>query len=358
MIGKIQTKYIILVAILSLIVVIRLLLPYWALWYITSRINKTPNYHVKIADLKLNLLQGEVALDSVSLWKRNMSTTDPIFKVDNINFSLQWSALLKGKIVEKIIVQRPIITILDISDNHKKKEEPKITEQSVKVFPSLSPLNINEIIVHDGIIYFRNDRSKKPFNLYIKKINVSVKNIQNLARQHQELSAVLNLTAQAMDSADLFINLKFNPAIKTPTFSLQASLKDLPLTQINPFLKEYTNIETKAGTFSVYLEAKADQSRITGYVKPFLKGLQIKEENKGNLAQKIYEGAISTAHNILKNPTQETTATKIQISGNIDDPEASMLSIIGNLLRHGFIDGLLPKIDNNIPSHNISLKSK
>lgn len=350
---EIRAKYTILTVILLLTIITSLLLPYLALRYITSTINRSPDYKVKIADVNLSLLQGKAVIVDMRLWKKKLNIPDPIIKINNIEFSVQWYALFKGKLVAKIVLQRPIITIFDIDDNQKNTQTMKISEQSIKIFKSLLPININEIIVQDGTFYFKNNQSKNPFNLYMKKINISIKNIQNIKHQPQELTAILNLNAHVMDSASLSINLKFNPAINTPTFYLKSSLEELSLPQINSFLRKYTDLETKAGIFSFYLEAIAKQGKINGYIKPFLKNLEIKKEKNESLSQKIYEDAVSIAHNILKNPSQETTATKINITGDIDDPDVSILSIIRYLLSHGFIDALLPEIDDRLPRQNI-----
>ncbi len=343
----------IIITVILLIMVVRIALPYAALRYVTSEISQKTEYYAKISDLNLYLFQGKSVLTNMRLWKKDLKFKDPYLKVDRISFSIHWSALLKGKLVGKINIQHPIITIIDTSAPGKKKQQIQISEQSIKIFKSLMPLDINQTIVNNGEVYFKNNQVRNPFNIYLKNLNMTLKNMQNIGRK-TGLVSTLSLKCKIMDNADFVIQGKFNPSIKTPTFYVQASLEELELPKINSFLKKYTNVKTKSGSFSLFFEAAAASGKIKGYAKPFVKNLQIEEEKNANLGQKIYEGAISIAYKILKNNEQKSTATQINISGKIDDPNISLFSIIGNLLYHGFIQALIPSVDNKISMEDIN----
>ncbi len=339
-----KTRYVFII-IISVLIASRIALPYLVLWYATTEINKRPNYHVKIADLNFHLLEGKVTVVNAKLWKKDIDSKDPIFTVKHLSFSLQWRELFKGKLAVKIRANRPVITIVDISEDQKRKEKIPQNKNINKNFKSFAPPNIIQITVDNGAIYYKKEQIEHPFTIYLKKMNVNY--------HYRGSDSTFDLTARAMDSGDLSVNGKFNPLVKTPTFYIKLSIKELSLPKINDFLKQYTDVKTKTGSFSLFLEVAGAHQKITGYAKPFVKNLKIEEEKNAGLGQKVYEGAISLANNILKNVDKKSTATKIKFSGDIDDPDISIFSLIGYFIRHGFIEALLPSVDNSLSMHDI-----
>ncbi|MBS0350266.1 MAG: DUF748 domain-containing protein [Proteobacteria bacterium] len=264
--------------------------------------------------------------------------------------------MLKGSLVSKINIQHPVITINSIAENKDKKRKIQADDYINKI-KSSNNFKINQVMIYNGEVYFNNNQTPNSFNLYIKNINAKFNNIQNISNK-QGLMSSFSLAAKAMDDADLSISGKFNLTSKTPAFQIKASLKELSLPKLNPFLKEYTKLKTEQGTFTLFFEAVAANGRIKGYAKPFVKNLVIAKQQDASLGQKIYEGAVSAANKILKNQEQKTTASQIKISGKIDDPDVSALYVLKYLLYHAFIQSLLPSVDNKVSMNDVIYPEK
>src|ERR1700693_2543515 len=101
-------KYFFLILILILAAV-RVTMPYILMNYMSAEINKLPEYRVKIADVDMSLILGSYTLKNIQLWKLNDQSAQPFLRVSAMNISLQWSALLKGRIVAKVDILHPII---------------------------------------------------------------------------------------------------------------------------------------------------------------------------------------------------------------------------------------------------------
>ncbi len=102
------------------------------------------------------------------------------------------------------------------------------------------------------------------------------------------------------------------------------------------------------GQFSLYGEAAAAKGQIKGYAKPFLKDLKIGHPKNESVLNGIVNGVATVAAKILEDNDTKTIATKVNISGVIDNPDTSILSIIGYLLKHAFIQSLLQQLDSSI----------
>lgn len=345
------------IIVILVLIAVRVALPYIALNYVTSEINKTTEYRTKIADINLYLLQGKATVIDTRVWKKNLKISDPFLSIAKVNFSIQWRALLKGKLVGKINIKHPVINFIDTPTSSENKQQAQISEESIKIFKSLMPVVINQATVSAGEIYYKNNQAKPAINLYIKDINITLKNIQNIDGENGLVSS-FSLYAKAMESGNLTVQGKFDPLQKIPTFYVKASIKGLSLPELNTYLKKYTDIKTSSGSFSLFFEASAAQGRIKGYAKPFVKNLQIQKEKNSSLGQDIYEETIAAAYKLLKNPKQKSVATQINLSGKIDDPNASVFPLIGYLLHHAFIQALLPTVDNKFSMKDIVYPEK
>lgn len=244
------------------------------------------------------------------------------------------------------MVEQPTLNF--VSDPNKNNEQLTISSQWIDIVKTLYPLNINRLDVNDGEIYFRSFKGNPPFKTYINNVEFTIENMQNAQRKNQLLSSSFVFTGTPIGGGKISAEGKFDPFDKRPTFDLNTKLTSLQIKNIANLLKHYTSIDVEGGTFSLYGEVAAAKGKITGYVKPFIKNLKIGSPKDGSPISGIIDGLASVAAKILENPKQKTIATKIILSGSVDDPDTSILSIIGYFIRHGFINALLPQIDNTI----------
>jgi hypothetical protein len=342
----------ILFIIVIILVALRLYLPYFLIDYVEKQINKIPEYHVKIHDLDVSLWHGSYTIIDLQLWRITKHVPVPFFASQTIDLSVQWAALLHGSFVAKIVFNTPTINF--VIDQKNKNDQLSIDDQWVSIVKTLFPLNFNSITATNGNIYFRSYTGNPPFNVYLRNAQLQIDNIQQIANKNNLLPSNFNFTADTMKQGTVAFKGKFNPFNKTPTFKLDGTLKSLDLSQLKGFMKHFTSVDMQSGTFSLYGEAAAADNEITGYAKPFIKDLKIAPGKNSSPLEVIWDGVASVAATILKNPKQDTIATKINLKGNINDPNTSIRSIIGYMIRHAFIQALLPQVDHNIKMQDIT----
>jgi hypothetical protein len=68
----------------------------------------------------------------------------------------------------------------------------------------------------------------------------------------------------------------------------------------------------------------------------------LQPEQDQSLGQKIYEGVVGGVATVLRNQPRDQVATEVDLSGPIENPDASTLQIVGNLVQNAFFQAILP----------------
>lgn len=334
----------------ALLIAIRIALPYWLLHYVENKINQLPDYRVKIADIDVHLYRGAYTIKNIQLWKITKKIPVPFYQARTMDFSIEWRALLNGSIVAKIIIQEPNINfVIDPTGNN---EQLTISKQWLDIVKNLYPLNINRLDIHKGQVALISYKGKPPYKMYIKNIEAFFSNMQRSVKQDKLLASTFSFNGDTIGGGNISILGQYDPLNKIPTFQLKAKLTALQVAEVAPFLKHYTSIDFSGGVFSLYGEAVAAKGKLKGYAKPFLKRIEIGKPDQTPI-EAIVNGAVSVVSKILENGDKKTVATRVNISGNIDDPNTSVWSIMGYLLQHAFIQALIPQLDHSVKMQDV-----
>ncbi|MCD6039998.1 MAG: hypothetical protein K0S27_1398 [Gammaproteobacteria bacterium] len=345
--------FFIILPILLLLLIIRCALPPVVHYFVEKKLNEIPGYKAKIESITINLYRGSYEINHLKLYKIAAHLPVPFFSADLIDFQVQWHALLHGRLVAQIKAVHPVIYF--VIDPQGKNEQLTIDDHWRAVASQLFPLPFNRILIQRGEANFSSYNSKPPFNLYIRQISATLDNLNKVKNNSKDLFASLHVDGKAMDTANVKLILQFNPFLLNPTFLLKAWLENMSIEKANNFLQHYTKIKVNSGLFSLYVEAAAAKGKIKGYAKPLFKKLEIINPDKhASPIEYLYKEAIQLVVKILENSQQKTVATKIKIQGNINHPQKSLFSIIGYLLRHAFIQALLPGIDHSIEMKDVT----
>jgi hypothetical protein len=90
---------------------------------------------------------------------------------------------------------------------------------------------------------------------------------------------------------------------------------------------------------------------VNGYLKPLFKDVKaydaVQDEDKG-LLQKIFEKTVNVAAALLKNAPRQEVATKTQVSGPVENPQATTWEMVVTLFQNAFFDAVLPGLEGQI----------
>src|SRR3982751_5618584 len=97
--------------IVIILVIIRVALPFIVLHYANKALAEMPGYYGHVQDIDISLIRGAYQLNNMFINKldsaNQMQTT--LFKVETIDLSIEWRALIHGSIVGELVFQRPML---------------------------------------------------------------------------------------------------------------------------------------------------------------------------------------------------------------------------------------------------------
>jgi len=334
-------------AVLATLIVVRASLPTLVQRYVNRTLNSIPDYSGHIGDVDLHLWRGAYEIADVSLEKATGKVPVPLFSSPKVDLSVEWRQLFKGRLVGEIELQQPEINFVSAPTEDAKQASVDATW--VDRVKDLFPLKLNRVTVREGSVHYRDFHSSPKVDLNLKDVEGVATNLTNQPTPGLELPAGVHATARLPGDGPFRLDARLAPLSEEPTFSMDVSAENVPLTSLNDFLKAYANVDAEAGTFSAYAEFAAEKGGFNGYVKPLFKDIQVARSRKDeSLGRRIWEGLVQLAAKILENPEKERVATRIPLSGRFDKPQPDLWATIGGLLRNAYIRALVPGIEGTV----------
>lgn len=344
---KKRRRRIILISIVVLLVGFRLALPYIVLRYVNRTLAGIEQYEGHVEDIDIALIRGAYVIRGIRIDKKDAEDTIPFFTCPEIDLSVEWKAIFKGRIVGEISVESPRLNF--VKENHRGEDVKQDTADFRDVIKDLMPLTINRFEINNGQIHYIDPGSKPLIDVALRQLHATASNLSNVNDSSTALPARLEATGQAY-KGNFALNINLNMLEKEPTFDLDLNVRGVDMTMLNDFFRAYGNFDVRRGTFGLYTECAARNGNFKGYVKPILKDLDIVQftREEGNPAQVLWESVIGTIAEIFQNQRKEQLATKIPLEGKFDRPNASLWNAGLYVLKNAFVSALKPSIDHSI----------
>jgi hypothetical protein len=133
--------------------------------------------------------------------------------------------------------------------------------------------------------------------------------------------------------------------------AVAASIENTEMTALNPLLRPYGRLDAAGGFFSVYTEMRVKNRAVQGYVKPLIRDLDVydaRQDREKNLFQKLYEAAGGGVSELLKNFPRDEVATKADIAGPLENPQASSWQVVVTLIQNASFKAILPGFEREL----------
>jgi hypothetical protein len=203
-------------------------------------------------------------------------------------------------------------------------------------------LRADRVSVVKSEVGFVNKATSPDYRIYLANLEVHLTNFSN---QLAEGTMVAKVTGKFMGSGQTVVGATFRPEIDGPDFALAASIENTQVRAMNKLLRAYGDFDVVQGFFSVYTEFRVKNGAVRGYVKPLFKELDVydpRQDREKGLFQKIYEGLVGGVSELLENIPRDEVATKADISGRLENPQASTWQVLVNLVQNAFFQSILP----------------
>lgn len=324
----------------TLIVIVHLALPYWVTSLLNKRLADLGDYRGHIDHVSLSLYRGAYQVHDLDIVKIEGTEQVPFFRTREIDIALSWKALFKGKIVADLAFHEPEVNFVDSSTEQNDQSGKGTSWQ--EVVKELTPITINHVEIHQGVVAFRNFESEPPVNIQINHINATLTNLTNVDNGAGRV-ATLDVKAKAFNDADVTANAEFDP-FSDSDFVFAIRCEEVSLPMLNDLATAYAALDFNGGTGEIVAEMEAQNGQLTGYVKPLFKNVDIFdweqdiEEQSKNPFLLAWEGLGGSLSAILTNGQTDRLATRVEFSGSLDNPDISTWDTIVNTLSNAFID--------------------
>jgi hypothetical protein len=181
-----------------------------------------------------------------------------------------------------------------------------------------------------------------PYRVFLSDTEIRLRNLGN---QSSGGNGELDLRGLFMGTGETIAKATFRPKEKTADLNLDLRIQQTEAKGMNNLLKAYGGFDVAGGQFSVFSEIRIAGDRISGYVKPLFANLDVyhPQQEKGKpLRNKAYEGVVGGASKILENRPRDQIATKIDLSGPVEDPDTHMAKTVVRLVQNAFFKAILP----------------
>jgi hypothetical protein len=249
-------------------------------------------------------------------------------------------------LISQVDVAKPVVEYVQVTQRDEERVETatkKTTESREK--PPVR-VDLDHAHVTDGLFGFSDKKATYPYRLFLSDTDVTLEGFSN---ERSKRDGIAHVSGRFMDSGPAVLDARFEGGgAGKPEFELDLRVDDVQLVTLNDLLRSAGGFDVVRGQFSFYTHFIVRDGRVDGYVKPFFKDMDVydsKQEAGKSIGQKLYELVVGGAATVLQNRFEDQVATRAQLSGPVQHPDASTWQIVMGLLRNAFWRALLPGLD-------------
>ena len=327
--------------------VARAVLPNVVRDYVNRTLDRSLAYQGRIGGIEIRLWRGAYAIHNVRISHRLANVPVPFFAAREVDFSIQWDALIHGRIVGQFVLQQPQLNF--VAQGGQSEGQTGVGGPWLQMIRDLFPFTINSVLIQDGSVHFRSYGSATGVNVYLSHLNGSIDDLSNITDQTKPLITTVQATALAMDQAELQLKMTLDPFSYRPTFHLALRLLGLDVTRLNDLALAYGKFDFKHGWFDLVLEGDSKEGQITGYVKPLFRDLTVfsltQDLKEDTVLQFFWQALVGATTTIFRNIPRNQFGTLIPFTGDASGTTtADIPATVGNMLRNAFVRAYLPRL--------------
>src|ERR1051325_1066091 len=339
---------IVILAVIALLVIGRLVMPYAVKHYVNGKLQQLPGYSGNIGDVDIHLYRGAYTIHDVHIFKKTNNVPIPFVAAEQVDFSVQWRELRHRAVVAEVELDRAQLNF--VKGESKEQDQTKIDKSWVDVVQDLFPFKINRFEIRDSQVHYLDLGRKPKVDVSVTNLHILCHNITNSRNLTNELPTPFEVTGTSIGGGQLHVNGAANPFVKSPRFDVDAGIEGVDLPALNDFLRAYAKVDVKRGKLDFYTEMAAADGRFKGYVKPLVQDLDIVDlsDDVKKPLKLFWESFVAGVMKVFKNQPKDRFAAKIPIEGSIDNPKAGIVPTLASVLRNAFVKALSPRVDETI----------
>jgi hypothetical protein len=209
-------------------------------------------------------------------------------------------------------------------------------------------LKAREVALTNSELKFIDDAASTHYRFVISDANMRATNLSN----HLSAGpAKFQFNGKLMGSGDTTLTGVLRPDHEGPNFDFDLASSGTDLTSLNDFLRAYGKFDVASGHVAVYSQVTVKDHYVSGYVKPLFTDVKVydaQKDKKKPILHQMKELLIGGAAKLLKNPRTQQVATRVDISGQVNNPNVSAWQAIGQFIENAFINAIVPGFDREV----------
>ena len=216
---------------------------------IESQMNaRLKGYTARIERLSFHPLGFGLTLYDVVV-AQNAHPDPPVLRVERLDASVEWKALLRARLVASFSFQRPRMHV-DLQHLREEAKDPTPVKDKgwQEALEAIYPLKIDEFRVADGEATYVDPGPFKPLRL--SDVQVTARNIRNVHSRDRDYPSPVNATAVVFETGRLAIDGHAD-FLKEPFLGVKANvtLEQVPLDYFKPVTNRY-NLAVSGGVLT------------------------------------------------------------------------------------------------------------
>jgi len=342
-----KKRYILSITVIVLLIAFRIYLPTLVKNYMNDVLADIPGYYGQVEDVDISLWRGAYQLNGLYLNKKTAQSEVSFLNFPETDISIEWRALLKGKIVSEIEMHSPeVIYVFEDQEKTPTEGEPDV-EDWTKALTNIVPLDINNFQVYNGKLAFVQLQANPNIDLFINDLRLSAKNLRNVKQENKVLPSPITATGTSIGNGKLNLDGNINLIKEIPDMDISLSLKEADATALNDLTNFYAGLDFESGSVGVFTEIAIADGYLKGYVKPLLTNTKLIGKEDGFL-ETLWEGFVGVFKFILKNQGTDTVATKVPIEGDLNQVGSKVFPTVLNIFKNAWIQAFTGNVDDNI----------
>lgn len=336
----------VIVVVVLLIVVLRLVLTGVALNKLNEFLNEvSPNYAAHVDDLSLSFIRGAYRFEGITAHLKESEKKSDFLKVDYVDVSLAWRDLFQLRIRTDIVVSGLHFEVTkNVINALKSSEDGK--EQAEELGETLFPMQVSRLDIQNSSVHVATAPGLPP-DLALRLTQIQGR-LSNAMPSKKHPRSLLNLKATVQEHATVLFIGEMDASELPVEWLASAELQSLKLNSLNPFLLRALPLTFKDGIADVYAEFKGQKGEVEGYLKPFIKNLDVTGDEKDwkGFKHAGYEIISGAAKYLLRSSADKSVATRVELKYQNSKLDYSLAKIVGGAIEHGYQDKIKPGIEN------------
>lgn len=339
--------------IVVLLIAANIALPYLVRNYLNDKLANMGDYRGQVADVDLALWRGAYRINGLSIVKVQGKVPVPFVNAPVIDLAVSWHSLWYDRaVVAQVVFIKPELNFVDGGTNKQASQTGQGTDWRAQL-NKLLPITLNEVRIDDGRITFNNFNSTPKVKIEADQVNASLFNLTNIADVKGMHEAQFEGKALLLGHAPLETSATFDPFSNFEDFDFRLRSTGIELKSLNDFASAYGKFDFNAGSGDVVIEAQANKGKLSGYIKPLLRDVEVfnwqqdvENQNK-SFFRSIWEAVVGTSETVLKNQSKNQFATRVELNGSMHQQDISGFQAFLQILRNAFIQAFNTRYDNS-----------